>query len=395
MSTNSDLKIDFPAIQTRYTPEEEQIVLETMRNSTSLTQGPELKAFEQEFAKYVGAPHALGVSSCTSALELAAVLSGIGEGDEVIVPAHTFVSSAVPFARTGARLVWADIDPDTRVVSAETIGARITDRTRVVVVVHLYGLMPPMDPIMELVKKHNLILVEDCAQAPGATCQGRRAGSFADFGCFSFHTQKNITTLGEGGMLTLRSDEMLEKAQGLRWMGHQPFEGQTHYWQPAMTNLVQAVRGVWPVNFCFGEVQAALGRALLKRLDVINGSRRRQADQIRNALADYAELTFQEIPEGHLHAYHLLSARYDGPAGKNRDDLIQLLLDEYRIKCIVQYWPLYRSDLFKAFGLGDADCPQTDRFFNNMLSFPWWTDMPQETIDYVISSIQGALTELR
>ncbi len=395
MATQAEVKVEFPAIQTRYTPEEEQVVLETMRNSKTLTQGPELEAFEKEFAEYVGVPYALGVSSCTSALELAAILSGIGEGDEVIVPAHTFVSSVVPFARTGARPVWADIDPDMRVVTAETIAPCITDRTRVIVVVHLYGLMPPMEPIVELAARNGLIVVEDCAQAPGATCKGRRAGSFGEFGCFSFHTQKNITTLGEGGMLTIQSDEMYEKAKGLRWMGHRPFENQTRYWLPAMTNLVQAVPGVWPVNFCLGEVQAALGRALLKRLDAINESRRRQAKQIRDTLADYPELSFQKIPEGHLHAYHLFSARYDGPAGKTRDDLIQLLLDEYGIKCIVQYWPLYRSHLFKSFGYGEADCPETDRFFDNMISFPWWTDMPQETVEYMIDSIRRALEKLR
>lgn len=395
MLSDAPPRIDFPAIQTRYTPEEEKVVLDVMRTATTLTQGPQLRAFEDEFAAYVGAPQALGVSSCTAALELSAILSGLGDGDEVILPAHTFVSTAVPFARTGARLVFADIDPDLRLITAETIAPKITDKTRLVVVVHLYGLMPPMDPIAELCRERGLTLVEDCAQAPGATCHGRRSGSFGDFGCFSFQTQKNITTLGEGGMLTMKSEAMREKASGLRWMGHRPFPGQTRYWQPAMTNLVQAVEGVWPANFCLGEVQCALGRALLKRLDAINESRRRQAARIREALSDCPELVFQKVPEGHLHAYHLFSARYDGPPGKTRDDLIALLFDEYRIKCIVQYWPLYRSDLFKAFGYGDTRCPETDRFFDNMISFPWWTDMPEETVEYLVRSVREAVERLR
>jgi dTDP-4-amino-4,6-dideoxygalactose transaminase len=233
-----------PAVQSRHSEEEIEAAARAMRECPTYSQGNELKAFEAEFAQYVGAEHAAGLSSATAALEMAAMLAGIERGDEVITPAHTFVSTAVPFARTGARIVWADIDPDTRVVSVDTLRPCLTERTRVVVVTHLYGLCAEMEPIAELCRERGIVLVEDCAQSPGAERAGRKAGTFGDFGCFSFHTHKNITTLGEGGMLVCRAKEHDTAARKLRWMGNWPFEApRQRYWVPAMGDLVAALPG--------------------------------------------------------------------------------------------------------------------------------------------------------
>src|SRR5262249_47623192 len=200
--------ITMPGVQTRLTAEEEQVLLRVLREAGSLAVGvggaPENDAFERDFAAYTGRADAVAVSSCTSALGLAAVLSGLGPGDEVILPAHTFVASAVPFARTGATVRWADIDPDTRVISGASVAGLITRRTKAVLVVHLYGLPADMDALLALAGEHGLTVVEDCAQAPGAVYRGRRVGAIGHFGCFSFHTHKNIQTLGEGGLLTVR-----------------------------------------------------------------------------------------------------------------------------------------------------------------------------------------------
>lgn len=389
--------IEMPGVQTRLNAEEEQTLLRVLREADTLSAGPEGEAFEREFADFVGAADAVAVCSCTAALELAAVLSRIGPGDEVILPAHTFVSSAVPFARTGATLCWADIDPGTRVISADSVETLLTPRTKVVVVVHLYGLPADMDAIMSLAERHALIVVEDCAQAPGARYQGKRVGTFGDFGCFSFHTHKNVTTLGEGGMLTVQNPEHGVLARRLRWMGNRPFEGpRERYWRPAMGALVEPIPGVWPFNFCMGEPNAAVGRLLLKRLDAINEQRRRQAGRFREALAGFPELVFQTVPEGCEHVYHLVAARYDGQqSGKTRDALMDLLHRKYRVKCIVQYWPLYRSELFRNLGFGDATVPESDRFFDNMISFPWWSDMSDEVLDDMADRTRNALVELR
>jgi len=382
-----------PSVQSRHSEEEIEAAARAMRECQTYTQGEELKAFEEEFARYLGIPHAVGVCSATAALELAAMISRVGEGDEVVIPAHTFVSSAVPFARTGAKVVWADIDPETRVVSAETLRPRLTERTRVVVVPHLYGLCAEIEPIVELCREGNILVVEDCAQSPGAERGGTKAGAFGDFGCFSFQTHKNMTTMGEGGMLVCHSDEFDLAARKLRWMGNWPFEGpRDKYWVPAMGDLVVGLPGVWPVNFCLSEIQAAVGRVILRRLDAINETRREQAATFRSALKDCPELSFQKVSEPRAHVYHLMSARVDNV---NRDDLMELLYKEYEIKCIVQYIPLYRANLFVGFGLGEADCPNSDAFFDNMISFPWWTEMPSDVLEYMIESVRAAIKTLR
>jgi len=386
-----------PGVQTRLNRKEEEVLLRVLREARTLSTGPESLAFEQEFATWADSGDAVAVCNGTAALELSAVLAGLGPGDEVIIPAHTFVSSAVPFARTGAAIRWADIDPDTRLICADTITPLLTPRTKAVVVVHLYGLTADMDPIMALAAPHNLTVVEDCAQAPGARYHERRVGTFGDFGCFSFHTHKNLPTLGEGGMLTVRSADHTRQAQRLRWMGNWPFEGERdRYWTPAMNDLVEPIPGVWPFNFCMAEPNAAVGRLLLKRAEAINAQRQRQAQRFMAALADFPELVFQTVPEGCEHVYHLMSARYDSPRpGHTRDDLIERLHRKYRLKCIVQYWPLYRSELFRNRGFGEAVVPETDRFFDNMISFPWWSDMPETTIDDMAERTRQTMTELR
>lgn len=393
----SRMKVEFPAVQTRLTPAEEEVLLRTLRENPTWSQGEEQKRFEQEFTSYIGCADSVAVSSCTAALELAATLLRLGPDDEVILPAHTFVSSAVPFGRTGARIVFADIDPDTRVVTADTIRRCLSPRTKAAVVVHLYGLPADMDPILELASQNGFAIVEDSAQAAGATYKGRKTGSMGDFGCFSFQTQKNMSTLGEGGMLTVRRKGDAEIARKLRWMGIWPFPGErARYWAPAMGNLVAGLEGVWPFNFCLSEAQCAVGRLLLRRLDEINEERRAQARLIRDGLREFPELVFQHVPAERTHAYHLLSARFDGASyGKTRDDLIDLLYREYNLKCIVQYWPLYRSELFQSFGFGQADVPECDRFFDNMISFPFWSAMPEEVMAYMVQSVGEAIARLR
>ena len=389
-------KIKMPGVQTRLNDQEEKVLLDVLRNANSLATSTEGEAFEKEFCQFNGSADAVAVSSCSSALELSAILSGIGPGDEVIVPAHTFVATAVPFARTGAKLRWADIDPDLRVISPASVEALVNKNTKVIVVVHLYGLTVDMDAIMQIADKHGLIVVEDCAQAPGALYKGRRVGSFGQFGCFSFHTHKNITTLGEGGMLTVDDPENARKARRLRWMGNWPFEEKRdNYWQPAMSNIVEPVPGIWPHNFSMGEPNCAVGRLLIRRLDAVNKQRQHQAERFRVALKDYPELSFQKVTDGFSHVYHLMAGRFDGPNGKNRDDLIGLLSRKYNLDTIVQYWPLYRTELFQKFGFEEANVPETNRYFDNMISFPWWSDMPDETIDDMAERVIKAIDELR
>jgi dTDP-4-amino-4,6-dideoxygalactose transaminase len=319
------------------------------------------------------------------------------QGDEVIMPAHTFAASAIPFVRAGAVPVWADIDPRTRVVTAETIAPLVTSRTRAIVVVHLYGLVCDMDPIVALAREHGLLVVEDAAQAMGTRYKGRAAGTLGDFGCFSFHTHKNITTLGEGGMLTVASSRHSELVPGLRHNGMRAYPGQrSRYWLPAMSDVDFDVDGLWPYNFCLGEVQCALGTKMLERLDLINAVRARRALKFMAAFADYPELEFQHVPPGCGHSWHLLAARYDGRAHRRtRDDFLSTLAYSFGVRAVVQYNPLYRYPMFRKAGFGAANCPETDRFFDNMVSFPFQQWMPEADFDLMISLVKGALDRMR
>lgn len=380
-----------------YTAKEIASVVKAMQTADPLTQGKYQKEFESAFAEYTGAKHAFAVSSCTGALELCALLTGLKKGDEIIMPAHTFCASAIPFARTGAKIVWADINPDTRVVTARTIAKCLSSKTKVILVVHLYGLAVEMDPIIKLAKPKKIYVVEDCAQALGACYKNKKVGTLGDFGCFSFHCQKNITTLGEGGMLIVRSDKMAKLVPGLRHDGGRPFGNKRKkFWVPAMSNVDFDLPRVWPYNFCVGEVQCALGVELLKSVDKGNALRRKRAQKMIAALKEYPELVFQKVLDPKSHVYHLLSARYDGQKfGKTRDNLIELLVSRFKIKAIVQYYPLYRYPMFKKAGFGQARCPETDKFFDNMISFPFHLWMSDKDFDYLINSVKQALTDLR
>jgi dTDP-4-amino-4,6-dideoxygalactose transaminase len=397
MAQQVDFKIDWSGRAFDYSPEEIAVVTRVMTTADPMTKGKYLRQFEADFAHYNGSPHAFGVTSATNAIDLAAILSRVGPGDEVLIPAHTFCASAIPFGKTGAKIVWTDIDPATRVVSVESIKQRLTPRTKVIVVVHLYGLMAEMDPIMELARSHNCLVLEDCAQAIGAAYKGRKAGSIGDFGAFSFHCQKNLTTLGEGGVLTLRSEELAEKVPGLRHNGCRPFDYEREdYWIPAMGNVDLDLEGVWPHNFPLAEVQAALASKLLERVDRMNDDRIARAKTFRAAVAGYPELSFQQVSPDHRHVYHLLSAKYDGRAyGKNNHDFLRIMAYEHKIKAIVQYYPLYRYPLFQKMGFGQADCPHVDQFFDNMISFPFQHWMSDQDFSYLMDCTVDTLKRLR
>src|SRR5262249_28785121 len=237
---------------------------------------------------------------------LASLLCRLQPGDEVISPAHTFAATVIPFARNGAALKWADIDPDTRLVTAERIRPLIGPRTKVIIVVHLYGLVCEMDAALELAREHQVAVVDDLAEALGATYKGRHAGAIGDIGCFSLHSHKNITTLGEGGLLTLQSSKDADTVPGLRHNGMHAFSGEwSCYGVPAMSNVDFDIEGVWPYNFCIGEVQCALGSKLLERIETINAERKVRAQQFITAVADFPELNFQKTPKGCGHSWHL------------------------------------------------------------------------------------------
>ena len=393
----SGYKVNFPARMRAYSEAEIEAVVQVMRNAEVQTQGENLRRFEAEFKAYSGAKHAFAVDNCTNALRLAAILCRLGPGDEVIIPAYTFCATAIPFGMTGARIVWADIQPDTWMIDPQDIEKKITARTKVIVPVHLLGMPADMPVIMEIANRHGLRVIEDCAQAPGAAIHGRKVGTFGDFGCFSFHGAKNLTTLGEGGILTVRSDADAALVPGVRHNGVRPFPPERErYWVPAMSNVDMDMENIWPNNFSIGEAQCALGSELLKTLDESNDKLIAQATKLRAALADVPELSVIHIPEGYRHIFHQFVLHFDGSKfGKNRDDLLDFLSGEAGVRAIVQYYPLYRYPLFQKLGAGEHDCPTLEKWWDNSFSFPWWIGMPEDVLDYLVDSVKAGIASLK
>jgi len=387
-----EFKIPFSGRAHSYIEDEVQTVVEVMQAAVPLTQGQYQEQFQQKFCQYVGTEHAFALNNATAALELTAQFCQFKPDDEVIIPGHTFTASAYPFLKKGATIIWADIDPATRVVTAETIAQCVTPKSKAIVVVHLYGYGADMPAIIELAKKHDLLVVEDTAQALGVRIEGKMAGTFGDFGVFSFHSHKNITTLGEGGMLVVNNEKYADLIPPLRHNGHCGFEFEReNYWVPAMGNVdLPELNGelLWPNNYCLGEVECALGSKLLQRIDQVNEEKRKRAIHFIDALSSHHELHFHRV-ESDRHNYHLLVAQV---TSEKRDQIMRKLAKDEGIQCVVQYYPLYRYDLYKKVGHGDANCPNTDQFFDNMISFPFHHMMSDDDFAYMIEAIKRTLS---
>ena len=385
-----NLKINWSGKSHKYLFKEKKYLMNVL-NSDNLTQGVEKIKFENSLRKYLNKQNIFCLNSAASALEIISVLLKINKNDEIIIPAHTYCASAIPFARKGAKIIWADIDLNTRTISYEDVKKKITKKTKAVVVVHLYGYAVDVKKFKNLSKKVKII--EDCAQAFGAEINNKKVGTFGDFSCFSFHAQKNISTLGEGGAIYVKDNFLAKKVIGLRHNGHRNYKNRKFYWVPAMGNVDQDLNGVWPFKFTLSEIQCAAGHLLLKRVDSLNKIRIKRAETFIKSLKNYP-LVFLSRFKGYRHVYHLLSA-YVEPNNKiNNHKLINILYQKYKIKCAVQYYPLYRYPLFKKMGFSNSSCPNTEKFYDNMISFPFHVWMSEKKFKYMISSTKKALDAL-
>ena len=386
-----EYKIPFNGRSHNYTEEEIELVSKIMRDATTFTQGKYLKEFETKLRDYLNHPYVFAVSNATNALELIAQLCQFRDGDEVIIPSHTYTASAYPFIKYGAKIVWADIDLHTRVINLEEIKKKYTAKTRAVVVPHLYGFMAQMDEIMEWASFEGLIVIEDCAQSLGTSLNNKMSGTFGHFACYSFHSQKNITTLGEGGAIAVKNRRIAELIPQLRHNGHISYNNQESYWLPAMTNVsIPVLNGskMMPSNFCIDEVKCALGSKLIDRIDKINIFRRKRAifdfinkiNRFSNKLIFHRNWTKRNC-------YHLLPAMV---VNEDRDWLM-IELEKRGIQCAIQYQPLNRYSFYKNLGYRTANCPNADLFYDNMISFPFYNTLTNSDIEYIVNSLKEIL----
>ena len=255
-----NFRIPFSGRAHLYTQDEKEVILEAIDSAVPLTQGKYQLAFEKKFSEYIDSEYSYAINNATAGLELTAQMCQFQEGDEFVCPSHTFTASAYPFIKKGAIPVWADIEIGTRVVSLRTIKEVVTAKTKAVVVVHLYGfIIPDIKEIASFCKDNNILLIEDVAQAMGTEINGQKAGTFGDFGVFSFHSHKNMTTLGEGGMLVVKDKKYADIIPMLRHNGHCGWKiERENYWTPAMGNVdLPKLNGEYlmPNNYCLGEVE--------------------------------------------------------------------------------------------------------------------------------------------
>ena len=390
------MKINWSGRSHTYSNKDINYLSKIIRNADPLTQGKYLRDFQNLFSNYIKKPNIFAVSSAAAALEIISVLLQLKKGDEVIVPAHTYCASAIPFARQGAKLIWADIDINTRVVDIDDIKKKISSKTKAIVIVHLYGFACDFRKIINLCKRKKIKIIEDCAQALGAEINGKKVGTLGDFSCYSFHAQKNITTLGEGGMIYVKSNNLAKKVSGLRHNGHCNFNfKRKNYWLPAMGNLDVDIKNTWPYKFTLSEVQCGAGIVMMKKLNKLNDLRIKRAKKFINNFSNFKELSFNRSFIKRRHVYHLLSAYYKPSKKINRNTLIKKLFEVYQIKCVVQYYPLYKYPLFKKMGFGKNKCPNTEKFYNNMISFPFHIWMSDRQFNYMIASVKRVLISLR
>lgn len=332
--------------------------------------GPNVRAFEAELAAYCGAKHGIGVASGTDALHLALAAVGVTPGDEVIVPAFTFVATAEMVSQLGARPVFADVDARTLTLDAADAAARVTRRTRAIVPVHLYGQVADMAPLDALARRHGLAIVEDAAQAVGADRDGRRAGTLGHAACFSFFPTKNLGAWGDGGFLTTDDDELA--ARLARRRNHGTRSKYVHE----------------EVGWCsrLDELQAAVLRVKLRHLDAWTEARRRLAARYRSLLAGLP-LTLPDDAPRTRGVYHLFTVRLAA-----RDEL-QRFLTERGIGTAVHYpVPLHQQPVYRDAAAG-VSLPECERAAGEVLSLPLYPELREDEQDAVAAAIHAFFAE--
>jgi dTDP-4-amino-4,6-dideoxygalactose transaminase len=329
--------------------------------------GDEVSAFEREFAAHAGATHGIGVGSGTDAIHLALRGLGVAVGDEVITVAHTAVATVAAIELAGAIPVFVDIEPDTFTLDPSKLAAALTPRTKAVVVVHLYGHPAALDAIIEFATQHGLSVIEDCAQAHGAELRGRRVGSFGHAACFSFYPTKNLGAIGDGGMVVTRDEGLAVRLRELREYG----------WR---ARYVSATVGV---NSRLDELQAAVLRVKLRRLDADNDARRAHAARYTQGLRGTG-VALPTSRSGTKHVFHLFVVRSPGRAS------LEGALARAGIQALIHYpVPIHLQPAYAGRIRGSDHLPETERAAREVLSLPMYPELPQEHADAVIRAIQA------
>ncbi|MDA9397619.1 erythromycin biosynthesis sensory transduction protein eryC1 [Bradyrhizobium sp. CCBAU 45389] len=330
--------------------------------------GETLASFERDFAAYCQVRHARGVANGTDAIHLALRALGIGHGDEVITTAHTFIATAAAIVATGARPVFVDIDPDTYTIDPEMIERAVTDRTRAIIAVHLFGQPADMGPIKDIARRRGLYVLEDAAQAHGAEYQGVRTGALGDVACFSFYPAKNLGAYGDGGAVTTNNAAIAQRIERLRDHGRT-----THYSHAEIG-----------FNSRLDALQAAVLQVKLRRLDEWNTNRRRAAEWYATELAQ-SGIETPLVRKGATHVYHLYVIT------TNDRDAMRTKLDEAGVATGIHYpLPLHLQPAFEHLGYRQGDLPCCEAMAARSLSLPMFPELTRDQVRRVAAIARAA-----
>ena len=358
-----DLKAQYRAIK----PEIDAAIEHVLVNSQFIL-GPEVAAFEKEFAQYTGAAAAIGLNSGTSALHLALLAAGIGPGDEVITVPFTFVATVAAIGYAGATPVFVDIDPVSFTMDVTQVEAAITPRTKVIMPVHLYGQPADMDPIMEIARRHNLIVIEDAAQAHGAEYKGRRVGSIGDMGCFSFYPGKNLGAYGEGGAVVTGNPAYEHTIRMLRDWG-------------AEQKYVHSLKGY---NYRLEGLQGAILRVKLRHLEAWTEARRAHAVEYARLLQDSGLGVPQAMPYAR-HVWHVYAVRTQDRPG------LEAALRQQDIQYGVHYpIPIHLQPAWAELNHSRGDFPHAEKAADEVLSLPIFPELTAEQMQTIANAAQNA-----
>ncbi|WP_315215440.1 DegT/DnrJ/EryC1/StrS family aminotransferase [Actinomyces dentalis] len=357
---------------------EERAAVDAVLAGGMVVQGPQVAAFEEEFsARVVGGAHCVAVNSGTSAQHLAALASGAGADREaeVIVPSFTFAATANSVAITGARPVFADIDPVTFTLDPASVEAAVTERTIAIEVVHLYGLPANMPEILDIARRHGLAVWEDCAQAHAAAIDDEPVGAFGAWGSFSFYPTKNMTSL-EGGMVSTADAELARRVRLLRNQGMER----------------QYANEVVGLNNRMTDVAAAVGRVQLTRLAGWTAARRANAAALDAGLADAPGVVTPHVPPGYTHVYHQYTIRLEGASAAERDEVAKVLREQWQVGTGVYYpIPNHRLSSLAPYAPG-LDLPGTEKAARECLSLPVHPSLSEADLERIVRAVGAAVT---
>jgi perosamine synthetase len=373
---------------------EEAAALMDVLRANAPSCGKKVKQFEDAFAAYCGVKHALAVTSATTGLTLAGVAAGVGPDTEVITTPVTWVATAFAFSSLGARMIFCDVDPRTLNMDPAKLEALITPRTRAIVPVHLAGQCCDMDAIMAVARRRGVRVIEDCAHNPGGSWQGRRSGALADMGVFSFHQQKNMGTLGEGGMVTTNDTALFESALSYRSLCCRIYGGSDKY-LPIDEAKYPMGKEYWRLlfddvgyNFRMTDAQAAVGIEQLKKLERHNAKRMAVAARLAEGLAGVPGLELPWVDPRGVHVFHFFVLQLGRAFPLSKVDFMWELYMGKGIKAWSHYMPVHLTGPYVRQGHHEGECPVAEAAFGRYVTLPVHPRLTDEAVQYMIDCVR-------